>query len=144
MANRKTLDRLSMAVRSFLLVPPGPKGVYFGYMRDHIRPPEGSTEMALNRKEVEVHLPLENLIDTLARLPAEDLREIERLIHDKLGMGKEAVPGISYESEFWETRLGREILAKADSSVTLEGVLEITSKIKGSIAADVAREREER
>ena len=100
--------------------------------------------MAQSRKEVEVHLPLENLIDTLTRLPAEELREIERLIHDRIGKGTEGLPGTADQADFWATRVGREILAEAKPSVTMEAVLEITSKIKGSLAADIAREREER
>jgi len=48
------------------------------------------------------------------------------------------------DAEFWDTDLGREILAEADPSISLEEALKMTSRIKGSLASDIIAEREER
>ena len=48
------------------------------------------------------------------------------------------------DTAFWNTDLGREILAEADPSISLEEALRITSNIKGSLASDIIAEREDR
>lgn len=40
--------------------------------------------MRSDRKDIEIQLPLETLIDTLCKLPAEDLSEVKRRIEDCL------------------------------------------------------------
>lgn len=98
--------------------------------------------MAHSNREVEIHLPLEKLIETVCNLPSEDLTEIKRRIEARL---RRADTSESLEdAEFWNTDLGREILAEADPSISLEEALKITSRIKGSLASDIVAEREER
>ena len=99
--------------------------------------------MAHNSREVEIHLPLETLIETVCKLPPEDLAEIKRRITKRLHDLDPMIDDVDH-TEFWDTKWGREILAEADPSVTREEVFRITSKIKGSLAADVIAEREER
>ena len=109
--------------------------------------------MAQNHKEVEIHLPLETLVDTLCKLSHEDLVEIKRRIEERLQnagpiVQRQDVLGETLDdvedAEFWNTGPGREILTEAEPSVTLEDALKITSKIKGSLAADIIAERKER
>lgn len=100
--------------------------------------------MAHSNREVEIHLPLEKLIETVCNLPPEDLTEIKRRIEARLQQGDTEASEPLDGADFWNTDLGREILAEADPSIPREEVLRITSKIKGSLAADVISEREER
>ena len=98
--------------------------------------------MAHSNREVEIHLPLEKLIEMVCNLPPEDLTEIRRRIEARL---RRADTSESLEdAEFWNTDLGREILAEADPSISLDEALKITSRIKGSLASDIIAEREER
>jgi hypothetical protein len=62
-------------------------------------------------------------------------------------------PGLSISDEEWlqqlrehfrRSPLGRYIHAQAAPEVTLEEVLRITAKVKGSLAAEVVAEREDR
>ena len=95
-------------------------------------------------KEVEIHLPLTSLVDTICNLPPEDLEEVRRQIEAQL---RKPAPSTEYDlqiREFWESDLGCEILAEADPSISFDEVLKITSKIKGSLAAAISAEREER
>jgi hypothetical protein len=48
------------------------------------------------------------------------------------------------DTEFWNGGPGREILEAGEPSIALEEALKITAKIKGSLAADITAEREER
>lgn len=98
--------------------------------------------MAPSSREVEIHLPLEKLIETVCKLPPEDLTEIKGRIEAQLEQTDTA--DSLGDAEFWNTDLGREILAEADPSISLEEVLKITSRIKGSLASDIIAEREER
>ena len=100
--------------------------------------------MTHSRREVEIHLPLESLVDTICSLPSEDLVEIKRQIEDRLREPGTRVPISPEDAAFWNSELGREILSEANPSVSLEEALEITSKIKGSLVADITAEREER
>lgn len=99
--------------------------------------------MRSDRKDIEIQLPLETLIDTLCKLPAEDLSEVKRRIEDCLQRADQSIDGLE-DAEFWQTEPGREILAEADHSSSLEDVIKITSRIKGSLAQDIIAEREER
>ncbi len=100
--------------------------------------------MAHSTREVEIHLPLEKLIETVCNLPPEDLTEIKRRIEARLQQADADTSEPLEGADFWNTELGRAIRAEADTSITREEVLKITSKIKGSLAADVIAEREER
>jgi len=98
--------------------------------------------MSPSNREVEIHLPLEKLIETVCKLPPEDLAEIKRRIESQLQQTDTS--DSLEEAEFWNTDLGREILAEADPSISLEEALRITSNIKGSLASDIIAEREDR
>lgn len=102
--------------------------------------------MAITDKDVSIQLPLEKLIETVCKLPAEDLMEVRRRIEVQLQAGHqtEDVPDDLEDQEFWDSELGREIIEEADSSITREEVLKATSSIKGSMAADIRAERDER
>ena len=100
--------------------------------------------MTQSRKEVEIHLPLDSLVDTICNLPPEDLEEIRQRIEDRLQEPGTIPPEAAEEADFWDTDLRREILSEADPSISLEEVLKITSKIKGSLASGIIAEREER
>lgn len=98
--------------------------------------------MASDSREVEIHLPLETLIETVCNLPPEDLTEIRRRIEARF---QQADTSESLEdAAFWNTDLGREILAEADSSISREDVLKMTASISGSMAAAIIAERDER
>lgn len=102
--------------------------------------------MARTEKDVEILLPLENLISTLCKLPPEDLREVKLRIEkqlEALDQFKNSL-GELEDKEFWDSELGREIIVEADDTITREEVLRITSKYKGSMAADISAERDER
>jgi hypothetical protein len=98
--------------------------------------------MAPSNREVEIHLPFEKLIETVCKLPPEDLTEIKRRIEFRLQQTDTSES--REDTEFWNTDLGREILAEADPSISLDEALKITSRIKGSLASDIIAEREER
>jgi len=99
--------------------------------------------MADTQKQVQVQLPLDALIETLCKLPPEDLAEVKRRIEERMDGSNQDVHPLE-DTEFWDTELGREMLAEADSSVTREDVWKATSSIKGSLAAAVIAERDER
>ena len=100
--------------------------------------------MTQAHKEVEIHLPLSRLVDTICNLPPEDLEEVRRQIEDRLQNPFSSEQYDPQERQFWESDLGREIIAEADPSISLPEVLKITSKIKGSLAAMISAERAER
>ena len=100
--------------------------------------------MTQSEKEVEIHLPLNSLVDTICNLPPEDLEEVRPHIEDRWQKPGTSLPKSAEETDFGATDLGRKILSEADPSISLEKVLEITSRIKGSLAAEIIAEREER
>jgi hypothetical protein len=109
--------------------------------------------MSKNHKGVELHLPLETLVDTLCKLPQEDLIEIKRQIEERLQntgpmVQRQEASGETLDdmedAEFWNRGLGCEILEAGGPSIALEEALKITAKIKGSLAAYITAEREER
>jgi len=102
--------------------------------------------MAITDKDVNIQLPLEKLIETVCKLPAEDLMEVRRRIEVQLQAANQTEDGLDVlqDEAFWDSELGREIMEEADSSITREEVLKATSSIKGSMAADIRAERDER
>ncbi len=105
--------------------------------------------MPQNPKEVNLHLPLETLINTLCELPDEDLIEVKRRIQERLQDPESTLPHKHIlnnleDTEFWKTDLGREILSENGLPVSLEDILRITSKIKNPLASEIIAEREER
>ena len=101
--------------------------------------------MAITDKDVHIQLPLENLIETVCKLAPEDLMEVKRRIDAQLQISNQTKDTSDLEDkEFWESELGQEIMDEADSSITREEVLKITSKFKGSMAKLIREERDER
>ncbi|MFT5365188.1 MAG: hypothetical protein ACI8V2_000125 [Candidatus Latescibacterota bacterium] len=102
--------------------------------------------MAITDKDVSIQLPLERLIETVCKLSSEDLMEVRRRIEAQLQTSYQ-IEDASHDledKEFWASDLGQEMMAEADSSITMEEVLKITSKIKGSMAKMISEERDER
>jgi hypothetical protein len=105
---------------------------------------KGVQAMAHSSREVEVHLPLEKLIEAVCNLPTEDLTEIKRQIETRLQQGNTEASKSLDGADFWNTELGRTIRAEADPSISREAVLKATASIPGSMAAAVISERDER
>ena len=91
-------------------------------------------------KNVEINLPLENLIDTLCKLPPDTLREVKRRIERQL---QEPLDDL-HEDDLWGLERNRESADDAEAPASMEEVLRITSKFKGSMAKIVREERDER
>ena len=102
--------------------------------------------MAATDKTVQITLPLESIIDTVCKLSRDELVEVKRRIDKQLrNAGQTDDPLEALEDrEFWDSDLGREIMAEGDPSITREEVLRITSKFKGSMAQIVREERDAR
>ena len=96
--------------------------------------------MAITDKDVHIQLPLENLIETVCKLAPEDLMEVKRRIDAQLQISNQTKD----TSDLEDKELGQEIMDEADSSITREEVLKITSKFKGSMAKLIREERDER
>ena len=97
-------------------------------------------------KNVEINLPLENLIDTLCKLPPDTLREVKRRIEGQLqesGRSQEQLDDL-HEDDLWGLEWSRESADDAEAPASMEEVLRITSKFKGSMAKIVREERDER
>lgn len=100
--------------------------------------------MSQTPREIEIHLPLETLVKIICRLPQEDLIEVHQRIDEHLKSQLSNAPLPIEDPDFWATDVGRMILTEADDSISTEDVLKATSRIKGSLAAEVAAERDER
>lgn len=100
--------------------------------------------MAHRSRDVEVHLPLEKLIEAVCNLPAEDLMEVKRRIETRLQKGNTEASEPLDGADFWNTEMGRTIRAEADPSISREAILKATASIPGSMAAAVISERDER
>ena len=95
-------------------------------------------------KNVEINLPLENLIDTLCKLPPDTLQEVKRRIEGQLqesGRSQEQLDDL-HEDDLWGLEGSRD--GDAEAPASMEEVLRITSKFKGSMAKIVREERDER
>ena len=97
-------------------------------------------------KNVEINLPLENLIDTLCKLPPDTLREVKQRIERQLQDSDWSQEPLDYlhEDDLWGLEGNRESADDAEASASIEEVLRITSKFKGSMARIVSEERDER
>ncbi len=86
---------------------------------------------------------LEKLIDTLCKLPPDDLKEVKRRLEKQLEESNPAQEPLDdlHDDDLWGLDLSRET---ADDAVAMRDVLRITSKFKGSIAKIVSEERDER
>ena len=86
---------------------------------------------------------LEKLIDTLCKLPPDDLKEVKRRLEKQLEDPKHSREPLDdlHEDDLWGLNLSRET---ADDAVSMKEVLRITSKFKGSMAKIVREERDER
>ena len=94
-------------------------------------------------KNVEINLPLENLIDTLCKLPPDTLQEVKRRIEGQLqesGRSQEQLDDL-HEDDLWGLEGSRESDDDAEAPASMEEVLRITSKFKGSMAKIVNEER---
>ena len=97
-------------------------------------------------KNVEINLPLENLIDTLCKLPPDTLREVKQRIEKQLQDPERSQQPLDdlHEDDLWGLEGSRESADDAEAPATMEEVLRITSKFKGSMAKIVRDERDER
>ncbi|MCY4352474.1 MAG: hypothetical protein OXC45_05125 [Gemmatimonadetes bacterium] len=86
---------------------------------------------------------LEKLIDTLYKLPPDDLKEVKRRLEKQLEASNRSRGPVDdlHEDDLWGLDLSRET---ADDAASMREVLRITSKFKGSIAKIVSEERDER
>ncbi len=86
---------------------------------------------------------LEKLIDTLCKLPPDDLREVKRRLEKQLEEANHSREPMDdmHEDDLWGLDLSRET---ADDAASMKKVLRITSKFKGSMAKIVSEERDER
>ena len=94
-------------------------------------------------KNVEINLPLENLIDTLCKLPPDTLREVKQRIERQLQEPDQSQQPLDdlREDDLWGLEGSRESADGAEAPVSMEAVLRITSKFKGSMAKIVSEER---
>ena len=86
---------------------------------------------------------LEKLIDTLCKLPPDDLKEVKRRLEKQLEESNHSREPLDdlHEDDLWGLDLSRETV---DDAASMREVLKITSKFKGSIAKIVSEERDER
>ena len=97
-------------------------------------------------KNVEINLPLENLIDTLCNLPPDTLREVKQRIERELQDPDRSQQPLDdlHEDDLWGLEGSREGANGVEAPASMEEVLRITSKFKGSMAKMVSEERDER
>lgn len=97
-------------------------------------------------KNVEINLPLKDLIDTLCKLPPDTLREVKRRIERQLQKPDRSQKLLDdlHEADLWGLEWNRENADATEASTSMEEVLRITSKFKGSMAKIVSEERDER
>ena len=94
-------------------------------------------------KNVEINLPLENLIETLCKLPPDTLREVKQRIEKQLQDPDRSQQPLDdlHEDDLWRLEWSRESADDAEAPASMEEVLRITSKFKGSMAKIVSEER---
>lgn len=97
-------------------------------------------------KNVEINLPLENLIDTLCNLPPDTLREVKQRIEKQLQDPDRSQQSLDdlHEDDLWGSEGSGESADGVEAPASMEEVLRITSKFKGSMAKIVSEERDER
>ena len=99
--------------------------------------------MTSTDKNVEINLPLENLIDSLCQLSPDALREVKRRIERQLQefhLSQGPLDNL-HEDDLWGLEWSRESADDAEAPASMEEVLRITSKFKGSMAKIVSEER---
>ena len=94
-------------------------------------------------KNVEINLPLENLIDTLCNLPPDILREVKQRIERQLQALERSQQPLDdlHEDDLWGLEWSRESADGVEAPASMEEVLRITSKFKGSMAKIVSEKR---
>ena len=94
-------------------------------------------------KNVEINLPLENLIDTLCNLPPDTLKEIKQRVERQLQALERSQQPLDdlHEDDLWGLEWSRESADGVEAPASMEEVLRITSKFKGSMAKIVSEER---
>ncbi len=92
-------------------------------------------------KNVEINLPLENLIDTLCKLPPDTLREVKQRIERQLQNSDRSQEPLDdlHEDDLWGLEGSRENADGVEAPASMEEVLRITSKFKG-VMAKIVRE----
>lgn len=94
-------------------------------------------------KNVEINLPLENLIDTLCKLPPDTLREVKQRIERRLqepDRSQEPLDDL-HEDDLWGLEWSLESADGVEAPASMEEVLRITSKFKGAMAKIVREGR---
>jgi len=98
--------------------------------------------------EINIPLPMDAFARIISQLPSDVLIELRRQIDQHLrsrrGTDLSALRAAVEDHEFWESELGQMIMAEADDRLTLEELRQSLASIKGSLADDVASERDER
>ena len=94
-------------------------------------------------KNVEINLPLKNLIDTLCKLPPDTLREVKQRIERQLQEPDRSQQPLDdlHEDDLWGLEGSRESADGVEDPASMEEILRITSKFKGSMAKIVSEER---
>ena len=97
-------------------------------------------------KNVEVNLPLKDLIDTLCNLPPDTLREVKRRIERQLQKPDRSQKLLDdlHEDDLWGLEWNRASADDTEAPTSMEEVLRITAKFKGSMAKIVSEERDGR
>ena len=99
--------------------------------------------MTNSDKNVEINLPLENLIGTLCNLPPDTLREVKQRIEKQLQDPDQSQQPLDdlREDDLWGLEGSRESADGVETPTSMEEVLRITSKFKGSMAKIVREGR---
>lgn len=88
--------------------------------------------------EIQIKIPFETLIQIIRQLERNDLIQLHRLLNEML------FETSTYEEGFWSSELGKYIQQEADDAITHQKVRKALSVIKGSLAAEITAQREER
>lgn len=108
-----------------------------------------SSRIRSRKREVEMRIPFETLVNLISQLPSKELAELQRrldiLLAKKISTstGEEIAILEPEDVDLWEGELGQYILEEADDSVAIEEVRQALSAIRGSMAAEVSADRDE-
>lgn len=97
-------------------------------------------------KNVEVNLPLKDLIDTLCNLPPDTLREVKQRLERQLQKPDRSQKLLDdlHEDDLSGLERNRASANDTEEPTSMEEVLRITAKFKGAMAKIVSEERDER